>query len=84
MGVFDDNSMTWDEPSVVRKKYHPYPLFPIWSHFIFVAITLIMILIAIFVRAEDPPSEQFYLMIIGVLIGALGGYGIPLIDGLGG
>jgi hypothetical protein len=78
------NFMRWTEPRSVRDAYYAYPLVPVWSHFVFAGLILIFILIAFLVRQEDPLTERIMMVGLGVFFGALCGYGIPLIDRLGG
>ena len=77
-------SMSWTEPTIVRKTYGSYPLLPAWSHFVFVGVFLVFILITLLIRTEDPPIEKIMMIGLGTFLAAACGYGIPLIDGLGG
>ena len=68
--------ITFSEPRIVRKGYYPYPLIRRWGHVVSLAIMLIMVAMAIFVRPDDPLGDRLAFMGFGVIAGLAVGYGI--------
>lgn len=77
-------TITWDEPKPVRKAFFSYPVVPVWTHFVFGIFVVLSIVIAFLGPSEEGADVKLWIILGGILIGAVLGYVLPLVDNIGG